>query len=333
MAFSLPGIARAEKTTVSSCADLHVAVIVDRNARHRRKRLSLRAGREAEHLRRRQRFDLGVANHPPGRQLQIAEPLRGVRRLQHAAPDERDLALKLIRQVDENLHPIHARRERRHEQLAGGRREDLLERVLDLELRAREAFAIDVRAVAKQRQHAGAAELGESMHVEMLPVDRRLIDLEIARVHDRPGGRVNRQRDAIGHAVRHAQELDLAVADAHALPRLHRHEAIARIDAVLLELRPQQRQRQRRAVDVAFDQRPHVRDAADVIFVAVRQQQRRRPRLALLQVRQIRYQQIDARQFRSGEHDARIDDERRLIGRHRHRIHAEFAEPAERDHL
>ena len=171
------------------------------------------------------------------------------------------------------------------------------------------------------------------MHVEVLPVDRRLIDLEIARVHDRSRGRVNRQRDAVGHAVRHAQELDLAVADAHPLPGLNGHEAIARIDAVLLELRAQKRQRQRRPVDISFDQRPHVRNAADVIFMPVRQQQRRRPRLALLQVRQIRYQQIDTRQLRSGEHDTRIDDERRLIGRHRHRIHAEFAEPAERDHL
>ncbi len=333
MAFSFPGIARAENTTVSSCADLHIAVIVDRNARHRGKRLPLRACRNAEDMRRRQRFHLGVANHPAGRQPQIAEPLCGVGSLQHPAPHERDLALKLIRQVDENLHPVHARRERRHEQLARGRREHFLERVLDFQLRPREAAAVDVRAVAEQRQHAGAAEFGKSVHVEMLSVDRRLIDLEVARVHDGPGRRVHRQRDAIGHAVRDAQELDLAVADAHALARLHRHQAVARIDSMLFELRPQQRERQRRAVHVAFNQRPYVRNAADVVLVAVRQQQRRRPRLALLQVRQIRYQQIDARQFRTREHDAGIDDERRLIGRHRHRVHAEFAEPAERDHL
>ena len=93
------------------------------------------------------------------------------------------------------------------------RRENLLERVLDLELGAGEPLAIDVRAVGKQRQHARGAELGESVDVEVLAVDRRLIDLEVAGVHDRPRRRVNRQRDAIGHAVRHAQEFDFAVAD------------------------------------------------------------------------------------------------------------------------
>ena len=120
---------------------------------------------------------------------------------------------------------------------------------------------------------------------------------------------------------------------AHALARLDRHEAIAGIDAVLLELWPQQRERQRSAVDRSVDQRPDVRHAADVIFMAVRQQQRGRTRLALFEIRQIGDQQIDARQFGSREHHARIDDERRLVGRHGHRVHAEFAEPAERDHL
>ena len=117
--------------------------------------------------------------------------------------------------------------------------------------------------------------------------------------------RVNRQREAIGHAVRHTQEFHFAVSDANALARLHRHETIARIDAVLLELRPQKRQRQRAAVDRSVDQRPDVRNAADVIFVAVGQQQRGRSRLALLQIRQVGNQQIDARELRSGKHHAR----------------------------
>ena len=181
-----------------------------------------------------------------------------------------------------DLHAVDARRKRGDHELPGRRREDLLERVLDLELGTGEPFAIDVRAVAKQRQHARAAELRESMHVEVLAVDRRLIDLEVARVHERAGRRVNRQRDAVGHAVRDAQELDLAVADANALPRLNGNQPVARIDAVLVELGPQQRERQRRAVHRSVDQRPDVRHAADVILVPVRQEQRGRARLALL---------------------------------------------------
>ena len=65
-----------------------------------------------------------------------------------------------------------------------GAREDLLERVDDLALRAGEAAAIDVRAVGEQREHALGAELGEAVQVEVLAVDRRLVDLEVAGVHD-----------------------------------------------------------------------------------------------------------------------------------------------------
>ena len=81
-------------------------------------------------------------------------------------------------------------------------------RVGDLELRAGEALAIDVGAVGEQRQHAGGAELGEPVEVDVLAVERRLVDLEIAGVDDDAVRRRDRQRDAVRHAVRDAQELD-----------------------------------------------------------------------------------------------------------------------------
>ena len=71
----------------------------------------------------------------------------------------------------------------------------------------------------------------------------------------------------------------------NALSRLNSDQPIAGIDAVLFELRPHERQRQRRAIDRPVDERPHVRHAADMILMTVRQQQRGRTRLALLQIR------------------------------------------------
>ena len=67
-------------------------------------------------------------------------------------------------------------------------REDLLERFDDVELRAGEAAAIDVGAVGEQREHPVGAELREAVHVEVLAVDRRLVDLEVAGVDDDAGG-------------------------------------------------------------------------------------------------------------------------------------------------
>src|SRR5688572_30945245 len=47
-------------------------------------------------------------------------------------------------QIDDDLHPVEARRERRDDDLAFGAREDLLERVLDVGFRSGIAAAIDV---------------------------------------------------------------------------------------------------------------------------------------------------------------------------------------------
>ena len=204
---------------------------------------------------------------------QVAEPLRDLGVAHHAAADERDLAIELRREVHEDLHAVDARRERGHDQLAGRAREHFLECVDHLALGAGEAAAVDVGAVGEQREHALAAELGEAVHVEMLAVERRLIDLEVAGVHDHAGRGVDRERDAVGNAVGDADELDLERADGHAVVRLDGNQ-LAAVDAVFLELRLDHRQRQRRAVDRSVDQRQHVRHAADVVLVAVRQHER-----------------------------------------------------------
>jgi len=304
-------------------------VVVDRDARERRHRLALRSGAEAENVLRRIARHVGVANLHAGRNPQVAEALRDLGVLHHAAADEGHLAIELRGKVDEDLHPVDARRERRDDQLARGAREDLLERFDDLELGPGEAAAIDVRAVGKQREHAGGAELREAVHVEVLAVDRRLIDLEIARVDDDADRRVDRERDAVGHAVRHADELDRERADGDPLARPH-GDQLPSVDAVLLELRLDQRQRQRRGIDRSRNVRQDVRHAADVVFVTVRQHERGGAVL-LLQVRQVGDDPIDAEQFGIREHHPGVDDDRRLAPCQREHVHAELAEPAECD--
>src|SRR4030095_15905940 len=126
--------------------------------------------------------------------------------LNHAAAHERDLAIELRAQVDEDLHPINARRECRDDQLAPRAREDLLERFDDLELGSGEAAPIDVRAVGEEREDAFRAQGGETVDVEMFAVDRRLVDLEVAGVDDDPGRRMDSERDAIWDAGRDANE-------------------------------------------------------------------------------------------------------------------------------
>ena len=103
-------------------AELHVAVIVDRDPRQRRHRLALRSGRQAEDVLgriARRRRSRGSARRPGC----AGSPSRWAisRVLDHAAADERDLAVELRRQVHQDLHAVDARRERRDDQPARSR--------------------------------------------------------------------------------------------------------------------------------------------------------------------------------------------------------------------
>ncbi len=330
MAFSLPGISRAEKHDDVARAEIHVLVIVDRDPGQRRQRLALRAGAQAQHVLRRVVAHVRVADLQPRRHLEVPQPGRDLRVLDHATPDERHLPPVLLGQVHEHLHPVQARREQRDDDLPLGRGEDLLERVDDLQLRAGVARPVDVRAVAEERQHAPRAQLGEPVEIHVLAVERRLVDLEVPGVHDRAGRRVDRQRHAVRHAVRHADELDLERPDRDGLARLHRHQPPARLG---IELRLEKRQRQRRAVHRPVHVRQHVGHGADVVLVPVRQHEGLHTPRVLLQVREVRDDQVHARQVGFREHHPGVHHDGRVAAGEDHHVHAELAEAAERHDL
>ncbi len=116
----------------------------------------------------------------------------------------------------------------------------------------------------------------------------------------------------------------------HAVARPHRHQPALLVEPVLAQLRLDERERQRRAVDRPGDPRQDVRHAADVVLVAVRQHERGGGAF-LLQVGEVRNDPVHAEQIGIGEHHARVDDDRRLAPGEREHVHAELAESAERN--
>ena len=96
---------------------------------------------------------------------------------------------------------------------------------------------------------------------------------------------------------------------------------------MLLELRPDERQRERRSVDLSVEERHQVRHAADVILVTVRQHQR--GHAPVLQIRQILDDQVHARQLGPGEHATGVDDDGGLAARDGQHVQAELAEAAQ----
>ena len=70
---------------------------------------------------------------------------------------------------------------------------------------------------------------------------------------------------------------------------------------------------------------------ADVIFVRVRQHDGAHHSLVLLQVGDVRDDDVHAEQFLLGEHQARVDHDDVVAGAQRHHVHAEFAQSAQRN--
>ncbi len=306
-----------------------VPVVVDRDPGEGRLGLALGPRANTDKVLGRKASDVAVPNLNPGRNPEVAQPLGDLRVLDDAASDESHPSIELRREVHENLHPVDARRERRHDDLPLGVGEDLLERVDDIDFGSRESATIDVRAVREERQHACRPELGQPVKIHVLAIDRRLIDLEIPRMNHDPVGRLDRERHAIGHAVGHTQELDRERADGDALARPHRHQTLLDLLAVFLELGFDKRERQRRAIHRALHDRQHMRDRPDVILVPVRQDERRDP--ILLELPQIRDDEVDAEQLGLGKHHAGIDQDGRVTAGDDHHVHAELPEAAERD--
>ena len=94
-----------------------------------------------------------------------------------------------------------------------------------------------------------------------------------------------------------------------------------------------QRQRERGAVNRHVQLRKQKRNAADVVFMAVRQDQAADHLPVFLQVGEIGRDDVDAQQFRIGKHHSRIDDDDVVAVTDGHRVHAELAQSAQRNYL
>ena len=139
-----------------------------------------------------------------------------------------------------------------------------------------EAGNLSVGGVRQEQVHALLAQVSEVAQVGDAAVQRQLVHLEVTGVQDltRLGADVDSQR--IRNRVVHGNELTLKRAETLHLVLLHR-EGVG-LDAVLGELRLNQRQGQfgtnQGDIGAAAQQ---VGDRANMVLVAVGQNQRRRP--------------------------------------------------------
>ena len=177
-------------------------------------------------------------------------------------------------------------------------------------LGAGHAGPLRVRRVAEHQVDAAVAERGELADVGLEPVDRRVVELPVARVEarGRPAVSID-DRDAVRDRVRHADELELERADLRCrlavrvgLAQLGRARSPCSssfdltIASVSLVPTP-------RRLDLA----QHVRQRADVILVAVREDEREH--LAVLEVGEVRQDEVDAEVLVAREREPGVDED------------------------
>ena len=148
--------------------------------------------------------------------------------------------------------------------------EQVVEHGADALLAAGVAVRVGVGGVPQQQ--ADALVAGDGAHAGQVgeaAVDRGEVELEVAGVQDHALRRVERGGEAVGHRVGDGDELDVERADLAALAVGDGDEVGVAEQARLLDAVLGQPERERRAVDRERQLAQQVREAADVVLVAV----------------------------------------------------------------
>ena len=193
------------------------------------------------------------------------------------------------------------------------------------------AGALDIRGVLKQGEHAALAVFGEGVQVEGLVVEGGEIDFEVAGVDDDADGRVDGEGYAVDQRVSDADGLDGEGAEGEFFLRRDLDERDFVEELVLFELAFDVGQRELGGVDGNLELAEDPGQSADVVFVAMGEDDGADVLPVLGEVGDVGHDDVDAEQLRFREHEAGVDDDDVVFPANCEAVHAEFAEAAEGD--
>ena len=177
------------------------------------------------------------------------------------------------------------------------------------------------------------AVLGESLQIKRSVVSGREIDFEIAGVDDDADGRVDGEGDAIDQAVGDADGDDAEGTEIEALVGKNFDELGFVEQAMFFELAFNVSQSEFGAVDGDFELGEDPRQAADVVLMAVGEDDAADHGAIFDEIGDVGDDDVDAEQFGLGEHKAGIDDDDVVLPANGSAVHAELAEASQRDDL
>ena len=189
---------------------------------------------------------------------------------------------------------------------------------------------IHVGRVGAQDEHAAVAQLGERAVVGRLAVERRRIQLEVAGVHDRARRRLDGQADAVDDGVSDADGLDSERTTLDPIAWTHGAQ-IGLEEAVFLQPVAHQGQGHRRPVHRHASVAQEIREGADVVLVAMREEDRAKVAALGQRVREVGDHVVDAGQLVIGKHQPAVDGDEIVAGLDEHHVQTDLAEAAEGD--
>ena len=164
-----------------------------------------------------------------------------------------------------------------------------------------EAGALYVGRVGAQAQNALLAQFAQAGQVDDLPVDGGGVDLEVTGMDDGAHLSVDGESHGVGDGMVHMDELHGELACPDALARLYGDELGGFHQLVLLQLQLDETGGEAGAVDGHVDLLEHIGDGADVVLVAVGDEQAPDPGLVLDEVADIGDHAVDAVHVITGE--------------------------------
>ena len=311
--------------------DVHEVVVALGDPAQRAQRLALRPGGDQHLLLGRQVGQVLGVDQDVGRDVEVAEVAGDGHVADHRAADVRDLALVGDGRVEHLLDAVHVGGEAGHDDPLVALVEDPVEDRPDVALGGGEAGDLGVGRVGHEQVHALLAEPGEGAQVGDPVVQRELVHLEVAGVQDQAGAGADRDGERVGDGVVDGHELEVERAERDPVALLD--DVVDRLlEPVLAQLAAEQGEGQLRADerDVAA-LAEEVRRGADVVLVAVGEDQR----LDLVELVADRVEvgedQVDTGVVVLGEEDAAVDDQQAVVVLEDGHVATDLAEPAERD--
>jgi hypothetical protein len=159
-----------------------------------------------------------------------------------------------------------------------------------------------------------------------------VVDLVVGRVDDPAAGRLEDDRDRVRDRVGHAHELRPERADVdRAALGLRLDQLRAPEEAVLVELRLDEAERQLRAPDLGGSDLPEeVGKRADVVLVSVREDDGADVAAAVPQGAEVGEDEVDAQMLVPREGEARVDDHDPAVALDEGHVLPDLTETAER---